>query len=78
MLIKMKLGSFKVVISTVGTVFISLDCAPRISLASDEEGCSMLALNGNIKPLPKAPEGVAPSSPTLKVGDLLFVHNAHS
>ena len=53
----------------------------------------MLASNGNTKPLlanlglpprrylqtgGKAPEGFAPSSPTLKVGNFLLVHNAHS
>ena len=81
------------VVSTTGKVFISLDLTLRISLASDEEGYSMLASNGNTKPLlaslglpprrylqtgGKAPEGVAPSSPTLKAGNFLFVHNAHS
>lgn len=53
----------------------------------------MLASNGITKPLPasifyfrkeilktkpKAPEGFEPSSPTLKVGNFPFVHNAHS
>ena len=39
------------VLSTAGKVFISLDLTLRISLASDEEGYSMLASNGNTKPL---------------------------
>lgn len=53
----------------------------------------MLASNGNTKPLlaslglpprrylqtgGKAPEGFAPSSPTLKVGNFLLVHSAYS
>ena len=81
------------VVSTAGKVFISLDLTLRISLASDEEGYSMLASNGNTKPLltslglpprrylqtgGKEPEGFAPSFPTFKVGDFLLVHNAHS
>lgn len=76
----MKLGSFKVVVSTAGIVFISLDYTSRVSLASDKEGYSMLASNGNTKPLlaslglpprrylqtgGKAPEGFAPSSLSL-------------
>ena len=81
------------VVSTAGKVFISLDLTLRIRLASDEEGYSMLASNGNTKPLlaslglpprrhlqtgGKALEGFAPSSPTLKAGNFLLVHNAHS
>lgn len=81
------------IISTTGKVFISLDLTLRISLASDEERYSMLASNGNTKPLlaslglpprrhlqtgGKALEGFAPSSPTFKVGNFLFVHNAYS
>lgn len=54
----------------------------------------MLATNGNIKATAtslglltsapylqtggKAPEGFEPPSPTLKVGNFPFVHNAHS
>lgn len=57
-LLKWKLGSFSVVISTSGKVFISMDLAPRLCLASQLEGKSMLASNGTSQPLPNSNGGL--------------------